>query len=60
MWEDDELWLPRALAGERLRGDFALDGERLIAAQFDALSEARLTALADQIPNKHSQIGGGA
>jgi len=31
MWEDDRIWLPRLLAGERLRGDFLFDGERLLA-----------------------------
>ena len=31
MWEDDRLWLPRLLAGERLLGDFLFDDGRLLA-----------------------------
>ena len=31
MWEDDRYWLPRLLAGERLRGDFLFDHGRLLA-----------------------------
>ena len=57
MWEDDVLWLPRALEGERLRGAFALDGERLIAAQLDALPAPQLTALADQLPAEGALLG---
>ena len=57
MWEDDELWLPRALAGEKLRCAFALDGERLIAAQLDALTETSLKVLADRLPYEGSQLG---
>lgn len=30
MWEDDRIWLPRLLAGERLTGDFLFDGDRLL------------------------------
>jgi len=31
MWEDDRIWLPRVLAGERLRGDFLFEHGRLLA-----------------------------
>lgn len=31
MWEDDRIWLPRILAGERLRGDFLFRKGRLLA-----------------------------
>ena len=30
MWEDDRLWLPRLLAGERLEGAFLFDDGRLL------------------------------
>lgn len=39
MWDDDRHWLPRVLAGERLRGDFLFTG--------GALEAYRLRALAD-------------
>jgi 8-oxo-dGTP diphosphatase len=29
MWEDDSLWLPRVLRGERIRGCFLFDGESM-------------------------------
>jgi hypothetical protein len=31
MWPDDRLWLPRVLAGERLRGDFLFRSGELLA-----------------------------
>lgn len=31
MWDDDRLWLPRLLAGERLAGDFLFTDGRLLA-----------------------------
>lgn len=31
MWEDDRIWLPRVLAGERVDGRFIFDGDRMIA-----------------------------
>jgi 8-oxo-dGTP diphosphatase len=37
MWEDDRLWLPRVLAGERLRGDFLFDDGRLLAHRLGSL-----------------------
>ena len=30
MWDDDRYWLPRLLAGERLKGDFLFDDGRLL------------------------------
>lgn len=30
MWADDLLWLPRVLAGERVRGRFLFDGDALL------------------------------
>ena len=29
MWEDDRLWLPRVLDGERIRGSFRFEGETM-------------------------------
>ncbi len=40
MWEDDRYWLPRLLAGERLRGDFLFDDGDLLAHRLCALTEA--------------------
>jgi 8-oxo-dGTP diphosphatase len=37
MWEDDRYWLPRLLAGERLRGDFLFDDGRLLAHRLSSL-----------------------
>jgi 8-oxo-dGTP diphosphatase len=31
MWEDDALWLPRALAGERVVGRFVFEGDRMLS-----------------------------
>ena len=30
MWEDDRLWLPRALAGKKQRGYFIFDDDRML------------------------------
>ena len=30
MWEDDKLWLPRAMAGERLRGYFVFEEDKML------------------------------
>ncbi len=38
MWADDPLWLPRILAGERLKGRFSFDSN-------DQLVESELTAV---------------
>jgi 8-oxo-dGTP diphosphatase len=40
MWEDDRFWLPRVLAGERLRGDFLFAGGVLRAHRLRALTAA--------------------
>lgn len=31
MWADDALWLPLLVAGERFRGRFVFDGDRMLA-----------------------------
>ncbi len=31
MWEDDAIWLPRVLAGERVNGRFIFDGDAMVA-----------------------------
>lgn len=31
MWEDDQIWLPRVLAGEQVDGRFVFDEDRLLA-----------------------------
>lgn len=30
MWADDEIWLPRILAGEQVDGRFVFDGDRIL------------------------------
>ncbi|MBV8140945.1 MAG: NUDIX domain-containing protein, partial [Verrucomicrobia bacterium] len=35
MWEDDELWLRRALEGESFRGFFVFDGEKMLTQQLE-------------------------
>ena len=35
MWADDALWLPMMLAGERFRGWFVFDGDRLVDHRLD-------------------------
>jgi len=37
MWDDDRYWLPRLLAGERLRGEFLFDDGRLLAHRLSSL-----------------------
>lgn len=37
MWDDDRLWLPRVLAGQRLEGDFLFRGGALVAYRMHAL-----------------------
>lgn len=39
MWDDDRYWLPRLLAGERLRGDFLFDDGRLLAHRLTSFDE---------------------
>jgi 8-oxo-dGTP diphosphatase len=43
MWEDDRIWLPRLLAGEKLEGDFLFDDGRLLAHRLRSLSADELT-----------------
>ncbi len=35
MWEDDELWLGRVLAGDCFRGFFVFDGEKMVSQKAD-------------------------
>jgi 8-oxo-dGTP diphosphatase len=35
MWEDDELWLGGALAGDSFRGYFVFDGEKMVGHKVD-------------------------
>ena len=37
MWDDDRYWLPRVLAGERLRGDFLFESGTLAAFRLEKL-----------------------
>ena len=30
MWADDALWLPILIAGDRFRGRFVFDGDRMV------------------------------
>jgi 8-oxo-dGTP diphosphatase len=39
MWDDDRYWLPRLLAGERMRGDFLFDDGRLLAHRLSSLED---------------------
>ena len=32
MWADDALWFPKVLAGQRIRGFFEFDGERMVSS----------------------------
>ena len=41
MWDDDRYWLPRLLAGERLRGDFLFDDGRLLAHRLCPVAELK-------------------
>ncbi|MEZ5557312.1 MAG: 8-oxo-dGTP diphosphatase [Pseudomonadales bacterium] len=46
MWDDDRIWLPRVLAGERLEGDFLFQRGRLLAHQLvPASADADLARL---------------
>lgn len=40
MWDDDRYWLPRLLAGERLRGDFLFDDGELLAHRLGPLPDS--------------------
>jgi 8-oxo-dGTP diphosphatase len=37
MWEDDRHWLPQVLAGQRLRGWFVFDGEKMLSKRLEFL-----------------------
>lgn len=34
MWQDDALWLPQILRGEKMRGVFVFDGERMVSHEW--------------------------
>jgi 8-oxo-dGTP diphosphatase len=34
MWQDDALWLPRVIAGEKLRAFFVFDEEQMVSHEF--------------------------
>jgi len=38
MWEDDKIWLPRVLAGERVDGRFVFDADRLLAHEVEFIT----------------------
>ncbi len=40
MWEDDRVWLPRVIAGERVRGRFLFRAGRLLAHALEPLGAA--------------------
>lgn len=35
MWEDDRIWLPLMLAGERFKGRYLFDGDRMLGHHID-------------------------
>ena len=37
MWEDDRIWLPRALAGRKLRGYFLFDDDKMLWNKIEEL-----------------------
>ena len=39
MWEDDPLWIPRALKGEHLRGVFIFDGDRMLSHRIETAQD---------------------
>ena len=41
MWADDALWLPMMLAGERFRGWFVFDGDRLLDHRLERAHDER-------------------
>ena len=40
MWADDEIWLPRVLAGAIVSGSFVFDGDRMLEHQVEYSDEA--------------------
>jgi 8-oxo-dGTP diphosphatase len=49
MWEDDRIWLPRILEGERLVGEFLFHHDRLVAHRLAAASAATLVARGEAV-----------
>ena len=39
MWEDDRLWLPLLVAGQRFSGYWIFDGDRMLDYRLDVLTE---------------------
>ena len=37
MWEDDPLWIPRALKGEKLKGVFVFDEDTMLSHRITSL-----------------------
>lgn len=37
MWEDDAIWLPRVLKGEKLSGEFSFEGDKIINYSLSSL-----------------------
>lgn len=48
MWDDDRIWLPRALSGDHLRGTFLMHQDRLVAHRLEAVERRTLIELADR------------
>jgi 8-oxo-dGTP diphosphatase len=44
MWADDALWLPMLLAGDRFRGRFIFDGDRMVDHDLERLGPTALSA----------------
>lgn len=40
MWEDDALWIPLLLRGQRFRGDWIFDGDRMVDHRLERLGAA--------------------
>ncbi len=40
MWSDDELWLPRVLQGELVKGTFTLRGDAVSSSELVAVSHS--------------------
>ncbi len=43
MWEDDRLWLPLLVAGQRFSGYWIFDGDRMMDYRLDVLEESFAT-----------------
>lgn len=44
MWEDDELWLPMLLRGERFRANWIFDGDRMVDHVFETTEPEPVSA----------------